>query len=194
MTEEGKGIDPRGHVADGSDRPPSVRAGSGRARPVMVALLLAGLIGMVLALFLPWATAAGSGQGLAQYGAPGPTIVAWVLLALGLATFIVSVGSFIFGSHGARIGAGAGAVLYGCGAGLWYFASVLPSVVASGCQANGGPLCRGTTSPVMTGEGVASGFVLALVASAVVVAVVGVALGLNLPAGRRRPERSGPQP
>ncbi|HEV3310348.1 MAG TPA: hypothetical protein VG815_07505, partial [Chloroflexota bacterium] len=147
-----------------------------------------GLSAMVIALFLPWASASGASQGLSDYGAPTPTIAAWVLLALGAAIAIVAAFSLVFGGERSVPAVAAGSLLYLIGTFVWYGASVLPSVVASGCRANGGPLCQSptVTSPVIAGTGVRSGFVLAVIASAFVLAVALAAIRSSMMIGAAR--------
>lgn len=147
-----------------------------------------GLGAMVVALFLPWASAGGGSQGLSDYGAPTPTIAAWILLALGAAIAIVAAFSLVFGGERSLLAVAAGSLLYLIGTFVWYGASVLPSVVASGCRANGGPLCHSpaVVSPVIAGTGVRSGFVLAVIASAFVLGVALAALGSSIQIGAAR--------
>jgi hypothetical protein len=131
--------------------------------------LVVGAVGMVVALFLPWASSRGVGQGLAEYGAPQPAIAAWLLLAAGLATTIVAACAYVFGGRRAILAIAAGAVAYLVGAGVWYASLVLPSVVADGCNANGGPLCNTpATSPVLAQSTISAGLIVAVLASVAV--------------------------
>lgn len=121
---------------------------------------------MIVALFLPWASIGSSSQSLADYAAPQPAVVAWALLALGLSTAIVATVGQVFGSHAPPYALGAGGLVYLVGAGVWYVSSILPSVVASGCNSNGGPMCNSpATSPLVSSSSVGPGFVLALISS-----------------------------
>jgi hypothetical protein len=170
--EDDEGSDQDVSEVETGTQPAAFGFGLARNRGLSTALLGLGLLGMVVALLLPWSTAGGSAQGLAQYGAPEPSLIAWILLALGLATAIVGAGSFAFGSDGALAAIAVGAFLYLIGVGLWYVASILPGVVASGCNSNGGPLCNVPAgSPVVSSASVGSGFILAIVAAVFAIAL-----------------------
>lgn len=124
------------------------------------------LILMIVALFLPWSFVGGSSQDLSDYAAPQPSIIAWLLLALGLAMSLVTVVGLFFGGRRSGRALTAGPLLYLIGAAVWYAASILPDAVAGGCNSNGGPLCNTpATSPTLTENAVGPGFVLGVVAS-----------------------------
>lgn len=138
-----------------------------------------GIICMFVALFLPWSFLGGAGQGLAEYGAPEPSVVAWFLLALGLASCVVAAVSFLFGTRGALAAVGAGAALYLIGAAVWYVATILPNVVASGCTTNAGTLCGSPSGAPTIAAGTAAGFVVAIIASSWVLLVALVTARLD---------------
>jgi hypothetical protein len=159
-TEPGDDTPPPTTVA-----PPTARSGVPN-RSLAVGIMALGLAAMVVALFLPWASAGSSSEGLSQYGAPQPAIIAWLLIAIGLATSMVAASTFAFGGDRALVVVPVGAFAYLAGTAVWYVSSVLPSVVASGCNANGGPLCKPVaSSPVIAGTSVGSGLVMAVFAS-----------------------------
>ncbi|HZT95776.1 MAG TPA: hypothetical protein VFB34_02955 [Chloroflexota bacterium] len=126
---------------------------------------------MAVALFLPWISGGPGGQSLSSYGAPQPTVVAWVLLAVGLATAIVSIMVMVLGAGSPWYALTAGGLLYFTGAVIWYGASILPALVASGCNSDGGPLCNTPAGSPVLHSSPASGFILAVIASVATVTV-----------------------
>jgi len=151
--------------------PVAPAAGSASGLHVALSITLAiGVAAMVAALFLPWTSlAGGASEGLAEYGAPLPSVVAWVLLAFGLALSLVAAVSFVFGAKKALAFLAVGSFLYTAGALVWYVATVLPSVVAMGCTTNPGTLCNLTPgSPTIPSEP-GPGFVIAIASACVII-------------------------
>jgi hypothetical protein len=143
-----------------------------RAPNQRIAHLAIGAGGLVLvilmfaALFLPWVSSGGVSQSLAEYASPRPAIIAWVLLALGVSIGVIAAVTLLSGERRALYGLGVGAVLYIVGAVIWYGSAVWPTVIASGCQTNGGPLCANPAlSPTTADTHAAAGFVLGIVSS-----------------------------
>jgi hypothetical protein len=127
---------------------------------------------MIVALFLPWSTSHYGSQSLADYAAPQPAVIAWSLLAIGMSGTIVALVILIMGTKRAVQAVAGGAFLYLLGSLIWYGSAILPNLVASGCNSNGGPLCNTPAgSPLIPGSSPASGFVLA-VCSSLLVSVV----------------------
>ncbi len=170
MIEEDERVDAAGAGKVDSDpvqvdagRQVQSSAGIGRLALILTGLAFVATILMVVALFLPWATNRGATQGLSDYAAPQPAVVAWALLALGLSTVIVTLVSMLLGGRRSAAALAAGALVYGVGAVVWYASSILPSVVASGCVSNGGPLCNPQPgSSTLPGEAIGAGLVLGL--------------------------------
>jgi uncharacterized membrane protein len=155
---------------------------------VLLVPMIALAILMVVALFLPWSTTNSGSQSLADYAAPQPAVIAWSLLAIGMSGTIVALVILIMGTRRAVHAVAGGAFLYLLGSVIWYGSAILPNVVASGCNTNGGPLCNVPSgSPLLPGSSPASGFVLA-VSSSLLVSVVA------LVSSRTLLRRDAPQP
>jgi hypothetical protein len=137
--------------------------------PQQIALLVPMLglgVLMVVALFLPWATSSAGSQSLADYAAPQPAVIAWSLLAIGMSGTIVALVILTMGTRRSIHAVAGGAFLYLIGSVIWYGSAILPNVVASGCNSNGGPLCNTPAgSPLLPGSSPASGFILAVISS-----------------------------
>lgn len=124
---------------------------------------------MVTALFLPWATSNSGSQSLADYAAPQPAVIAWSMLAIGTSGTVVALVMLAMGTRRAVHGVAGGGFLYLVGSLIWYGSAILPNVVASGCNSNGGPLCNVPAgTPLLPGSSPSSGFVLAVIASLLV--------------------------
>jgi len=145
------------------EKPGSTKARVLDTGSAVKALICLTLIPMVVAIFLPWSTMNGSGQGLAEYAAPTPSIVAWLLLALGLALAVVSVGSLVFGNKKSLLFVAAGALVYFAGSLVWYGVTILPDAVAAGCASNPGTLCSSSPGNPTFAVAPGSGFVVAVI-------------------------------
>lgn len=175
---------PKARGGDTAVQPDLVHGGRLRRRNGGIGvLMLATLTVMLLSLFLPWEYVGGSGRSLSEYAAPELAVIAWALLAVGLAAAIVAVLSFFFGGKRSLLAIVLGAIVYLAGAGVWYVSSILPSFVASGCNLNGGPLCNlPAASPTVSGAGIGWGFVLAILSSLVLAVSAMVTYRLRPPA------------
>jgi hypothetical protein len=134
------------------------------------------VLGMLIAVFLPWSIAKGVGYGLAEYAAATPSLVAWLTISLGLAVCIVGTGTLWFGNRLGLMATIVGALAYATGALIYYGSTVLPSVVATGCTGNPGTLCSQSIGTPTIADAAGVGFVIAIIAAATatITAVIGL--------------------
>ncbi|GEM_PF-5892071 len=146
---------------------------SSDVRPPIWGFRLVGLLplaAMIVALFLPWGHGGGVNEGIADYAAPGPAIVAWALVALGLALALAAAAGMWLARRRLSLSSPLGAGTYLLGLLTWYASAILPSEIASGCSGNGGPLCNTPpASPTVPGSSPAFGFYLGAVGAVILI-------------------------